>query len=103
MRIDCPLEREALPEPIYQWTVILNETDLEVNLEASNLQGLGIHMFSEGNQSIDLNATVALGNSTTVTIKCTVENPFGNDTETTTISVCSMLVNKCILADIGRL
>ena len=71
----------------------MNETaDLEANLEASNLQSLGVYTFSEGNQSIDLNATVALGNYTTITIKCTVENPFGNDTETTTISVCSMLI-----------
>ena len=92
MRIDCPLEREPLPEPIYKWTVILNQTDFEMNIEASNFQNLGIHTFSEGNQSIDINATVALGNYTTITIKCTVENPFGNDTKTTTISVCSTLV-----------
>ena len=60
LRIYCLLERTPLPEPIYQWTVILNET--EMNLEASNLQGLGVHMFSEGNRNIDLNVIVALRN-----------------------------------------
>ena len=88
LRIYCPLERAPLPDPIFKWTMILNET--EMNVEASNLQGLGVHMFSEGNGNIDLNAII--GNYTTITVKCTVENPFGNDTETTIISVCGMLV-----------
>ena len=50
--------------------MILNET--EMNLEGSNLQGLGVHMFSEGNQNIDLNVIFALRNYTTITIKCTI-------------------------------
>ena len=102
LRIDCPLERDPLPEPIYNWTMILNET--EVNLKASHQRSLGVHTFSEGSPSIDLNATIALRNYTTITVKCTVENLFGNDTETTTISVCSTLIKfikilLCILVD----
>ena len=91
LRIDCPLEREPLPEPIYKWTMILNET--EVTLKASNLQSLGVHMFSEGSQNIDLDTAIALRNYTTITVKCTVENSFGNDTETTTFGICGMLIN----------
>ena len=89
LRIDCPLEATPLPEPIYEWTMILNET--EVTLEASNLQSLGVHTISKNNLSRDLNATVALRNYATIILKCTVENLFGDDNETTTISVCSML------------
>ena len=89
LRIDCPLEATPLPEPIYEWTMILNET--EVILEASNLQSLGVHTLSKNNQSIDLNATVALRNYATIILKCTVKNLFGDDNETTTISVCSIL------------
>ena len=89
LRIDCLLEREPLPDPIYEWTMTLNET--EVILETKNLQSLGVHVINADNRSIGLNATVALSNYTTITVKCTVENLFGNDTETTTVSVCSML------------
>ena len=70
--------------------MILNGTDM--NLEASNMKSLGVHISGGDNRSIDLNATVALENYTTITVKCTVENLFGNDTETTTISVCSTLI-----------
>ena len=92
LRINCPLEREPLPEAIYEWTMILNET--EVSLKASNLQSLGVHIFSDSNQSIEVNTTVALRDYTTITIKCTVENSFGNDTETTTFSVCSTYIHN---------
>ena len=98
LQIDCPLEREPLPEPIYEWTMILNET--EVNLKASSLRSLGVHTFV-GSPSIDLDATIAFRNYTTITVKCTIENSFGNDTETTTISVCSMLIIIIIIMYLG--
>ena len=96
LRIDCPLKREPLPKPIYEWTIVLNY-ETEVNLEASNLQSLGVHMFGEDNRNINLNATIALRNYTTIIVRCTVENLFGNDTETTTIDICSMLDIICII------
>ena len=66
LRIDCPLEETPLPDPIYEWTMILNE--IEMNLEASNLRTLGVHMISNDNRSIDLNAAVILENHTTITV-----------------------------------
>lgn len=102
LRIDCPLKREPLPKPIYEWTIVLNQ-ETEVNPEASNLQSLGVHMFGEDNRSINLNATIALRNYMTIIVRCTVENLFGNDTETTTIDVCSMLDIICIIKIIFKL
>ena len=100
LRIDCPLEREPLPEPIYNWTMILNET--EVNLKANSLRSLGVHTYSEDSPSIDLDyATIGFRNYTTITIKCMVENSFGNDTQTTTISICSMLIIIIIIMYLG--
>ena len=69
--------------------MILNET--QVIIEATNLQSLGVHTFHEDKRSIELNATVVLRHYTTITLKCVVENVYGNDTKTTSISVCSML------------
>ena len=88
LQVDCPLEREPLPAPTYEWIMILNET--EVILEATNLQSLGVHPFHEDKRSIHLNATVALRNYTTINLECMVKNFYGNDTETTSISVCGM-------------
>ena len=94
--ITCQLEGDALPTPEFLWNVTVNGTDSEVKF---NLLSFERDFYYENDSlrfvgpiNFDLTSTLSLD------IECYVSNMFGNDTATTSISLCG---KACITLSTG--
>ena len=80
----CPLANEPQPPPEFRWSIFYN-TSTEVDLH-----GLpSLQIFNESD-ILNLSGTIELGEGVSLTITCTVNNQYDNDTENTLISLCGM-------------
>ena len=84
--ITCQLERDALPIPEFLWNINENGTDSEVNFDLLTFK----RDFYYENDSLRLIGPIRLDLTSTLSlnIECYVSNMFGNDTATTSISLC---------------
>ena len=82
-RILCPLANVPKPEPKFYWSILFNDTELELD----GLPNLHAQVVNE-NKTLILSGTIRLGDNGTLNIACTVENEYENDTEDTLISLC---------------
>ena len=79
--ITCPLANKPQPLPEFHWSVLYNDSELDLN-------GLpSLQIFSESDM-LNLSGIVELGENVTLTVTCTVDNQYGGDTENTLISLC---------------
>ena len=83
--IMCRLENEPQPPPEFHWSILYNNTKVD-------LSGLSsLQVFNESD-ALYLSGTLELGESVSqsdsLTITCTVDNLYDNDTENTLISLC---------------
>ena len=85
--IICQLLEEALPPPEFVLSVTLNRAEF-TNLSSSN--------FYHENDSLTLRLVgpINLDNTSTLDVRCDVSNEFGNDTTTTSISLCGKFFIK---------
>ena len=93
LMITCSLTQVPLPElPNFQWMVALNNTVLSP--EDVYLYGLSAH---QDNDTLTLNGSliVGLNNNSTLDVICFTVNSFGNDTESTSISLCGKHYGSC--------
>ena len=88
--INCPLTQKPQLEPYFQWTVTLNGT----NLSYEEITSFGLSVYAN-NGTFNLNGTISIDQTSTLVVTCEVSNIFGNDTETTSISLCGK--SACIL------
>ena len=86
--IICQLVEEALPSPGFLWNANLNGTEFNLTFSSS---------FYYDNDTLRLVGPIKLDNFSTLDIVCHVSNIFGNDTATTSISLCStsMIIILC--------
>ena len=77
----CHLENEPLPSPEFYWSIFYNDTEVD-------LHGLPSLQVFNRSDMLHLSGKVELGNNVSLSITCTVDNEYGNDTETTLISLC---------------
>ena len=82
--INCPLTQEPQPEPRFRWIVTLNGPGTDLSYEEITSFGLNVYE----NDTFILNGTVNINQASTLVVTCEVSNTFGNDTETTSISLC---------------
>ena len=82
--INCPLTQEPQPEPRFRWIVTLNGPGTDLSYEEITSFGLNVYE----NDTFILNGTVNINQASTLVVTCDVSNTFGNDTETTYISLC---------------
>ena len=85
--IVCPLVEKPIPPPCFKWKITLNETDLtfdeiEVYMKDNGTYYENDTLVFSGNVFTELNYHSVLN------ISCDVSNSFGNDTRTTSISLC---------------
>ena len=89
--IMCPLVREPLPLPRFKWKLALNE--IELNFSNINQYGLSVWINRSilDNDTLSLNGTLVVGldQNSTLYVTCDVSNTFGNDTDVTSIRLCS--------------
>ena len=83
--IICQLVEDALPPPEILWNVTINGAEFNL-ISSSNVY------YGFKNDSLRLLGNITLDNSSTLDIMCHASNIFGNDTATTSISLCS----KCM-------
>ena len=76
--ITCQLEEDALPTPEFLWNITFNGTEFNITFERSFYY---IRRLI-GPIKLDITSTLSLD------IECFVSNMFGNDTATTSISLC---------------
>ena len=79
--ITCQLEEDALPTPEFLWNITVNGTEFNFTFERG---------FYYKNDSLRLIGPIKFDLSSTLSldIECYVSNMFGNDTATTSISLC---------------
>ena len=84
--ITCQLEEDVLPTPEFLWNITVNGTDSEVNFNLLTFE----RDFYYENDSLRLVGPINLDLTSTLSldIECYVSNMFGNDTATTSISLC---------------
>ena len=81
--IICQLVEDALPPPEILWNVTINGTEFNLTFSSN---------FYYDNDTLRLVGPIKLDNSSALDIMCHASNIFGNDTATTSISLCS----KCM-------
>ena len=82
--ITCPLANEPQPPPEFHWSIYSYYNETELDLDAlSSLQ-----VSNDSSDTLNLRGTVGLDGESTLSISCNVDNLYGNDTETTLISLC---------------
>ena len=79
--ITCQLERDALPTPEFLWNIIVNGTEFNLTFERGFYYE-NDSLWLIGPMELDLTSILSLD------IECYVSNIFGNDTATTSISLC---------------
>ena len=86
LTINCPLTQELPTPPQFQWKVTLNGIDLS----HEEIITFGLSVYTE-NDTFTLSGTISIGFDQTsiLDVTCEVSNDFGNDTEKTSISMCS--------------
>ena len=82
--IICRFENDPSPPPNFQWSIYYNDTELDLD----SLPSLHITTFNETDM-LNLSGILGLEGDLSLTITCTVGNEYGNDTENTTIRLCS--------------
>ena len=92
--ITCPLANKPQPPPEFQWTILYNDSELDLN-DLPSLQ-----VFTESDM-LNLSGVVELGENVMLTIACTVENEYGSDEEITLISLCGEKKGrKCVVVHV---
>ena len=79
--ITCQLEGDALPTPEFLWNITVNGTEFNITFERGFYYE-NDSLWLIGPMELDLTSTLSLD------IECYVSNIFGNDTATTSISLC---------------
>ena len=89
--ITCLFVQDPLPVPTpeFQWTLVLNNTDLS----SEDMYHYGLSVYQDGN-NLTLNGTLVVGLSDNLTLDviCFINNTYGNDTESTSISLCGKYI-----------
>ena len=86
--ITCQLEGDALPIPEFLWNITVNGTEDNLTFKRS---------FYYENDNLRLVGPIKLDLTTlSLDIECYVSNIFGNDTATTSISLCGKAMH-CLL------
>ena len=95
--ITCQLEGDALPSPEFLWNITVNGTDSEVNFNLLTVE----RDFYYENDSLRLVGPINFDFTSTLRldIECYVSNMFGNDTATTSISLCGKAINALVTVD----
>ena len=88
LTINCPLTQEPLPLPEFWWIINLNGRDLSYE----EIVSFGLSVYP-GYGTFSLNGTVntEFDDASMINITCEISNDFGNDTERTSIGLCSKL------------
>ena len=83
--IACPLENEPQPPPEFHWSILYDDTELD--LDDSMMTSIhGLNVVNRSDMLI-LKGIIGL-KLNTLSLGCVVDNQYGNDIENTSISVC---------------
>ena len=85
----CLLTREPQPPPEFRWTLALNNTLLYLNSEDNIMYHYSLSVYQD-NDTLTLSGTVidGLDDNLSLDITCVVNNTYGSDDESTSISLC---------------
>ena len=87
----CLLTQDLLSPPEFRWTLALNNavTMTITYLSFEDLYDYGLSVYKEYN-TLTLNGTLTLrlSNDSILNVTCVVSNTYGNDRESTSISLC---------------
>ena len=81
--IICQLKDEPVPPPEFQWKIALNETDIIVD----DIEVNGTY-FDNDTLIFSENAITELDQYSILSVTCTANNFFGNDTGNTSVIIC---------------
>ena len=90
-KIVCPLVQEPLPPPEFQWRITLNESDLTLNFDDIAVY---VDRTYRDSDTLIFSGTVFTELNSVLNVTCDVSNSFGNDTGTTSISLCGKSINN---------
>ena len=79
--ITCQLEEDALPKPEFLWNITFNGTEFDITFDRKFYHKDDSRRLI-GPIKLDLTSTLNLD------VECFVSNMFGNDTATTSVSLC---------------
>ena len=92
LMINCSLIQDPQPPPEFRWTLTYNSTNLSLNSEDNIMYHHGLSVYQE-NETLTLNGALldGLDGDLRIYITCNVSNIYGNDSRSTSISLCGKL------------